>query len=44
MSRNIAQAREALEDKVEQLRSANVEIKDAQGVLVQSQRWSPSGS
>jgi two-component system NtrC family sensor kinase len=36
MARNIAQAREALELKVEELRSANVEITDAQGVLVQS--------
>jgi two-component system NtrC family sensor kinase len=36
MARNIATAREALEGKVEELRGANVEIKDAQGVLVQS--------
>jgi two-component system, NtrC family, sensor kinase len=36
MARNIAEAREALEGKVEELRGANVEIKDAQGVLIQS--------
>ncbi len=36
MARNIAQAREALELKVKELRSANSEIKEAQGVLVQS--------
>lgn len=36
MARNVANAREALELKVDELHSANIEIKDAQGVLVQS--------
>ncbi len=36
MARNIADAREALEDKVTELGQANSEIRDAQGALVQS--------
>jgi two-component system, NtrC family, sensor kinase len=43
MARTIAEARSALETKVAELRKANSEIKDAQGVLIQSAKMASLG-
>ncbi len=43
MSRNIAEAKSALELKVEELKTANSEIKEAQGVVVQSAKMASLG-